>query len=120
MGQVGDGIDLDFEHLSDSDRDTQLKTMGTMIWKLRNALDAAGLKDKEIIFTTRYNAYWDHAPSGFTGWNTDGEALAIDAAIKSHGSSLGEAVAQVNLMFYDQKPADINAPATGATLDSYK
>jgi len=91
-----------------------------MLYKLRNALDAANLKHKEIIYTARYNAYWKDAPDGFTGWNTDGEALAVNDALKAHGSSLAEAVDQVNLMFYDQSPSDINAPATGATLKNYK
>lgn len=62
------------------------------------------MTDKTIGFTTRYNAYWksDNRPDGYTGFNTDGEALTINDALKAdHKKDLGSVISYANLMFYD-------------------
>ena len=55
----GDGIDFDWEHLSDdsSIRTQQLQTLGKTLFALLQALDNEGLTDKQIGYTTRLNAF---------------------------------------------------------------
>lgn len=36
------------------------------------------------------------------------------------GSSLGDVINYANFMFYDQDPADINAPSDGPKLHNYE
>jgi len=80
LSKAGDGVDLDFEHMSSKDGDVLLNTYAKMIKLLRAGLDEAGMQDKTIGYTTRYNAAWDEdsSPDGWTNWNTDGEAMKIN------------------------------------------
>ncbi|WP_325099827.1 glycosyl hydrolase family 18 protein [Allofrancisella guangzhouensis] len=113
LKQYGDGIDFDWEHLHqlangqpNPNAKEQTDTLAKTMLKLRQALDDAGMYDKEVGYTTRFNAFFgnseDHAfPAKF---NSDGEGLAIDGWLKDHGSSLNEVVNWVNIMAYDVGP----------------
>ena len=81
LTQVGDGVDLDFEHISDG---VYRLKFAKLLYKLRQKLDKLGLQDKLIGYTTRYNAAWvsTNRPEGWTAWSTDGEALTINSALK--------------------------------------
>lgn len=119
----GDGVDLDWEHLSTNMdiRDQQLKTVGQVFLKLRQGFDANGLKDKQIGWTTRWNAFYDNStrPDGYKVYDSDGEGIEIEKELQANGSSLKKVVDWVNIMFYDMAPADVGAPV-GLTLDNYK
>lgn len=121
LSKAGDGVDLDFEHMSSKDDDSLLNTYAKMVKLLRAGLDEAGMQDKTIGYTTRYNAAWneDTSPDGWTNWNTDGEAMKIDTVLQSHGGSLASVVDYVNIMFYDQDPTDLDAP-NGLKLKNYQ
>jgi len=82
---AGDGIDLDWEHLSNHvGSRTQRNIFAKVLLKLRTALDSAGLHEKQIGFTTRHNAFWGggNRPAGFTPFGSDGEGLDIDSELK--------------------------------------
>lgn len=119
----GDGIDLDWEHLS-TDPDlspAQRETFATTLLKLRKSLDAAGLQDKTLGYTTRFNAFWDDSnrPANSTKYASDGEGLSVDKTLKEQGSSLNELVDWVNIMFYDVPPAWVGQP-DGLKLDIFQ
>ena len=80
------------------------------------------LKDKTITYTTRYNAFWNNAPDGWSGVRGDGEALDINNHLINDwgGKSLGETVDFVQIMAYDCKPSDCGAPDTGFELKNYQ
>lgn len=92
-----------------------------MLLKLRSGLDNAGLHSKQIGFTTRHNAFWDgsNRPAGFPAFNSDGEGLDIDRALKESGSSINQVVDWVNIMMYDESPANLGSPG-GVTLETFK
>lgn len=116
LGKAGDGIDFDFEHLSSKDGDELRKTQANLIHKVRMALDDAGMKDKTIDLTTRYNSAWDSdsIPDGWTSWNTDGEAVTMNKEIMDkHNTTLSALINSINIMFYDQSPDDLNAGDDG-------
>ena len=70
--------------------------------KLRQAWDAASMKDKEIGYTTRFPpSMADSKQYGFPEFNSDGEGLDINNWLKAHGSSLNKIVSWVNIMAYD-------------------
>ena len=102
-------------------RTEQLQTIGKVIFKLRKALDLAGLQDKLLIYTTRYNAFWDDSsrPAKYGKFSTDGEGIIIENTLKTLGSSLKECLSASNIMMYDVNPVALNAP-NGFTLDTYK
>ena len=80
MGIVGDGINLDFEHMSASgNRKEQLRTMAHLIHYTRRALIEAHLKWKEITYTCKYNALYNdtNRPTNFTAFPSDGELVEI-------------------------------------------
>ncbi|MCP3964763.1 MAG: hypothetical protein GY750_04725 [Lentisphaerae bacterium] len=121
---AGDGIDFDWEHLSeDSSIVTQQRaTLGKVMYKLRVALDKAGMSDKLIGYTTRFNAFYKESPfkNNPDGWASDGEGIDIDNTIKDLGSSLDQVVDWVNIMMYDVPPTLLDAPDNAFTLDTYK
>jgi len=91
------------------------------LYKLREGLDNAGLSDKSIGYTTRFNAFWDEnsIPSGFSSYGTDGEGITINSYIEdNYGSSLNAVVDWVNIMMYDVAPSELGY-ANGFTLDTY-
>jgi hypothetical protein len=53
--------------------------------KLRTGLDAIGLKDKLLGYSTKYDAFIDDdsRPDGFRPSSTDGEGIMIDNALKA-------------------------------------
>ena len=55
-----------------------------MFKKLRDALDAAKLKDKLIVYTCRFNAFYDDStrPAGYKAFPADGEGIAINKALQ--------------------------------------
>ena len=109
----GDGVDFDWEHLNqlangqaNPNATEQKEILAETMLKLRQALDAAGMKDKEIGYTTRFNAFMaDSKQYGFPGFQSDGEGLAIDDWLKTHGSSLNKVINNVNIMAYDVGPS---------------
>lgn len=119
----GDGIDFDWEHLSQdaSIRDEQLQTLANVLLKLRQALDQAGLSDKEIGYTTRFNAFWNNTnqPENHSAFASDGEGLEIENYLNQQGSSLNDVVDWVNIMMYDVPPSNLGSP-NGFTLENYK
>ncbi|AIT10187.1 hypothetical protein LO80_09515 [Candidatus Francisella endociliophora] len=109
----GDGIDFDWEHINQlangqpnpNAKEEQAVLAETML-KLRQKLDAEGMQDKQIGYTTRFNAFMaDSSKYGFPGFNSDGEGLAIDDWLRAHGSSLNKVVNWVNIMAYDVGPS---------------
>jgi hypothetical protein len=109
----GDGVDFDWEHINQlangqpnpNAKEEQAVLAETML-KLRQKLDAEGMQDKQIGYTTRFNAFMsDSKQYGFAGFNSDGEGLAIDNWLKAHGSSLNKVVNWVNIMAYDVGPS---------------
>jgi GH18 family chitinase len=117
----GDGVDFDWEHIGqDSNiKQEQLETFAETLLQLRIALDAAGLQDKEIGYTTRFNAFWssEDRPEGFAEFGSDGEGLIVEQYLQSKGSSLNKVVDWVNIMAYDVAPEQI--ANNGWTVDTY-
>jgi GH18 family chitinase len=106
----GDGVDFDWEHLSQDEgiKTQQLDTLAETLLKLRQALDKAGMQDKLIGYTTRFNAFMGNASDyGFSHFASDGEGLAINNWLKAHNSSLNAVVDWVNIMAYDVGPSDM-------------
>jgi len=120
---AGDGIDIDWEHLSTNPdlKAQQTKNLAQVFLKLRRAFDANDMKDMIVGYTTRFNAFYDDdtRPDGYKVYASDGEGILVDKELKANGSSLKDAVSWVNIMFYDIAPADVGAP-NGLTLDNYK
>lgn len=56
--------------------------MASILTKTRAALNVAGMNNKTISYTCKYNAFWDtetgNIPKGWTAWQSDGEALGLD------------------------------------------
>lgn len=119
----GDGIDLDWEHLSDdpSISDQQRRVLGKVFVALRQALDDNGLSDKLLSYTTRFNSFWNDSdrPDGVTAFASDGEGIDIAEAMAEEGSSFDDCVDWVNIMMYDVPPSDLGATDT-FTLSTYQ
>jgi len=101
----GDGVDFDWEHLStsaDASVNTQQRAvLGKFISALRSKLNANGMSDKHISYTTRWNCFWSSADAqqyGALTFASDGECLDTF----SHASPSD--VSWVNLMMYDAGP----------------
>lgn len=86
LKQYGDGVDFDWEHLSqlaggqrNPNAQQQLSTLATTMFRLRQALVKAGMPEKVIGYTTRFNAFVKSSTDiGFpAGFNSDGEGLAV-------------------------------------------
>ncbi|KEI35514.1 chitin binding protein [Francisella sp. W12-1067] len=112
----GDGVDFDWEHLSqladgspNPNKEQQLATLAKTLKTLREKLDAEGMSDKQIGYTTRFNAFFESSKNhGFANnFNSDGEGIAIEKWLKDNGSSLDEVVNWVNIMAYDVSPNDM-------------
>lgn len=102
----GDGVDLDWEHLStDSDVEVvnqQRAVVGKTLKALRSAFKSNGLANRTISYTTRWNCFWtsEDAPQyNALQFASDGECLDTFA----HASP--DDVDWVNLMMYDAGPA---------------
>lgn len=115
LREYGDGIDFDWEHLSqlanggvNPDKHNQLNTLADTMKKLREELDKAGLADKSIGYTTRFNAFMENSTAyGFKGFQSDGEGIAINNRLKAQGTSLNDIVDWVNIMAYDVSPSEM-------------
>jgi GH18 family chitinase len=123
----GDGIDFDWEHINQlangqpnpNAKEEQAVLAETML-KLRQKLDAEGMQDKQIGYTTRFNAFMpDSKQYDFAGFNSDGEGIAIDDWLRAHGSSLNKVVNWVNIMAYDVGPSYMPNGKTW-NMDVYK
>jgi glycosyl hydrolase family 18 (putative chitinase) len=119
---TGDGIDFDWEHLSNNPdiESQQRRVLGKIFPALRKALDVNGMSDKEIGYTTRFNAFWKPPPSGVTAFPSDGEGVDVNDQLSNDGSSFKESVNWVNIMMYDCPPSDLGAPDNKLTLENYK
>ena len=85
-GIVGDGINIDYEHLSATgmDRKERIKTMAHLLHYTRRALIGARLEWKTITYTCRYNAVYNdtNRPDGFKKFESDGELVEIAQVLK--------------------------------------
>jgi len=115
----GDGIDFDWEHLSDAKNSDaalysqQRLIVGKTIKALRVAFDAdSDLRNKWIVYTPRYNGCFPTTGSAYNqnNFKTDGESLDIatyltsDQGYKgSYGDGTGglQAIDYVHFMMYD-------------------
>jgi hypothetical protein len=126
LKKSGDGVDLSWEHISqlangkpNPNAKLQLEILAETLMKLRVELDKSGLKDKEIGYTTRFNAFMhDSRNYGFReNFASDGEGLSVDDWLISHGSSLNMVVNWVNIMAYNVGPAKMpNSQTWNITL----
>jgi hypothetical protein len=87
--------------------------------KLRAGFAANGMSDKQLGFTTRYNSFWNPAPSGWTPWPSDGEGIKINQYLQPLGTSISEVADWVNIMIYDQPPDQMGSPG-GISLETFK
>lgn len=104
----GDGVDLDWEHLSNyKDTDPALfaqqrAIVGKTITAVRSALKDAGMADKHLSYTSRWNCFWyssDAANYGALTFSSDGECLDNVGNMSSPSD-----VSWINLMMYDASP----------------
>jgi len=112
---AGDGIDLDFEHLSEHTGDVltqQRLVVGKLVVALKSAFAANGLQDKLIVYTPRYNAFWKDGAHGSTQLATDGEGLDVVNYITAHSDFGVDALDFVNLMMYDIDAKEAFSSAT--------
>ena len=112
--KLADGIDFDWEHLNEDPDivDEQRMILAETMLALRNALDKEGMQDKQIGYTTRFNAFWDNEhgnkPEGYTYFSSDGEGLKVEETLNKLNSSLNDIVNWVHVMQYDVPPSDLN------------
>ena len=103
---------FDWEHLSQHHEITQeqREIQAKVLLKLRQKLDAEGMQNKQIGYTTRFNAFFDdtNRPMGFMKFDSDGEGLSVEHTLNQLGSSLNEVVDWVNIMAYDVAPSQVN------------
>lgn len=57
--------------------------MAKLLHTTRHHLNNAGLNDKTIGYSTRYNAFWNdtNRPNGYVGYDNDGEVLRINSVL---------------------------------------
>ena len=109
-----DGLDFDWEHLSQyKDADPALfsqqrRVVGKVIASLKTALVAAGMGDKIISYTPRYNAFFPTTGSDYGQKNlaTDGEGIDVFDVLKTESEFGVDAVDYVHLMMYDIHSAE--------------
>ena len=122
LKRSGDGIDFDWEHLNEDSEiiEEQRTVLAKTMFSLRIALDKEGMEEKQIGYTTRFNAFWnnDTKPEQYTYFTSDGEGLAVEKALNDLNSSLNKIVNWVHVMLYDVPPTDLNSP-DGKTLSTY-
>ena len=121
---TGDGIDFDWEHLSENAdiKEQQRHVLGKIFPVLRTAMDENGLSDKLIGYTTRFNAFWGAGipvPTNVTPFQSDGEGIDVNDALTNSGSSFADAVDWANIMMYDVPPSSLGAPDNKFILDNY-
>lgn len=124
-----DGVDFDWEHLSQDantgalspKRQEQLETLANVLKTLREKLDAEGMQDKLIGYTTRFNGFFESSKAhGFpSDFNSDGEGIVVEKWLEKNGSSLDKVVNWVNIMAYDVGPSYMPNNQTW-TMDLYK
>ena len=105
----GDGVDFDWEHVSQykhSDEALfrqQRAIIGKTISALRKGMDAAGMHDKHISYTTRWNCFWTsadaHNHAQAKTFDSDGECLDTFQNMESM-----DQLSWINLMMYDAGP----------------
>lgn len=121
----GDGVDFDWEHLSDDATQSaqQRKNLANVFLTVRETLDAHGMSDKKIGYTTRFNAFWEdgNRPQGFKAFASDGEGLDIEREMNNLANkSLSDVIDWINIMMYDTSPTDLGGKSTGLALEQYK
>ena len=121
---AGDGIDFDWEHLSEiaEIKEQQRHVLGKIFPALRNAMDENGLSDKLIGYTTRFNAFWGAGvpvPTNVTPFQSDGEGIDINDSLTNSGSSFADTVDWANIMMYDVPASNLGAPDNKFILDNY-
>lgn len=76
---------------------------------------------KQIGWTTRFNAFYNDQtrPAGYKIFPSDGEGIQLEEELVMQGTSLKHILSWANIMFYDMKPSEVNAP-NGLTLHDYQ
>ena len=122
---TGDGIDFDWEHLSEISeiKTQQRQVLGKIFPALRTAMDENGMADKLIGYTTRFNTFWGGedvaVPTNVTPFQSDGEGIDIDTTLTNSGSSFVAGVDWANIMMYDVPPSSLGAPGNKFVLNNY-
>ena len=104
----GDGIDFDWEHLSkykDADpalHAQQRRIVGKVIVALKDALVAAGMGDKLITYTPRYNGFLANGAYGSIPLQTDGEAIDVVDYVAANSPYGVDAIDFVHFMMYER------------------
>lgn len=116
LAVAGDGIDLDFEHLSSHTGavlQQQRLVVGKLIVALKNKfMSTPGMENKWIVYTPRYNAFFEGGAYGSNLFATDGEGLDVFRYITAHSQYGIDAVDYVNLMMYDINAQEAFSGAT--------
>jgi len=79
------GVDFDWEHVSEHNGQMlqqQRLIIGKTICALRIALNEAQLYDMDIVYTPRYNAFWNGGAYKSFPQRTDGEGLDVYGYLK--------------------------------------
>ena len=88
----GDGIDFDWEHLSEdsSIAAEQRKTVAKSMLVLHHALATIEMPDMHIGSTTCFNVFWNEEtrPQGYTAFPTNRKCITIEETLNEMGSSL--------------------------------
>jgi len=114
----GDGIDFDWEHLSDhklSDAPLhaqQRLIVGKVIVALKDSLVAEGLADKLIIYTPRYNGFLENGAYNSLELATDGEAIDVVNYVEDNSAYGVDAIDFVHFMMYDIDAREAFSDAT--------
>lgn len=118
----GDGVDFDWEHLStcgDSGCVGQQRALiGKTITALRAGLNANGLSDKHISYTTRWQCFWsseDASRYDALPFASDGECLDTLSNMPNKDD-----ISWINLMMYDAGPGSAFNGAQHFDFNHYK
>jgi len=116
-----DGIDFDWEHVSDAPQSNPLYAQQRVIvartmCALRAALDANGLEAMQIIYTPRYNAFWDGGAYGSAQFATDGEGLDTLRWLSDECAAGLGAIDHINFMAYDIAANEAFSGAAGGAF----
>jgi hypothetical protein len=116
----GDGVDLDWEHLSSGSQQHQQQQrtiVGKTVKALRKALDANGMPEKTISYTTRWNCFWRSSEA------SDYDALPFDSdgeCLDTLKYASADDISWVNLMMYDAAPGTAFKGVMYFTFKQYK
>jgi len=103
------GIDFDWEHVSEhsgAQLQQQRLIIGKTICALRSRLNQLGLDHMDIVYTPRYNAFWQGGAYSSKQVATDGEGLDNFGWLRDHCPHGMGAVSYINFMVYDMSATE--------------